>query len=167
MENILGTPPPDPPADVPEIETTQKALPAASFREQLELHRTKPICASCHQHMDPLGFGFENFDAIGRWRQVDGEFPIDSSGTLPGGEKFDGPIELIEILREREKAFVRSFTEKMLVFALGRGLRYYDQCAVEDIIKVLPSREYRFSAIVEQIVLSDPFRKRRGDGGKE
>ncbi|MEE2686285.1 MAG: DUF1592 domain-containing protein [Planctomycetota bacterium] len=167
MENILGTPPPDPPADVPEIETTQKALPAASFREQLELHRTKPICASCHQHMDPLGFGFENFDAIGRWRQVDGEFPIDSSGTLPGGEKFDGPIELIEILREREKDFVRSFTEKMLVFALGRGLRYYDQCAVEDIIKVLPSREYRFSAIVEQIVLSDPFRKRRGDGGKE
>ena len=167
MENILGTPPPDPPADVPEIKTTQKALPAASFREQLELHRTKPICASCHQHMDPLGFGFENFDAIGRWRQMDGEFPIDSSGTLPGGEKFDGPIELIEILRKREKDFVRSFTEKMLVFALGRGLRYYDQCAVEDIIKVLPSREYRFSAIVEQIVLSDPFRKRRGDGGKE
>ena len=167
MENILGTPPPDPPADVPEIETTQKSLPAASFREQLELHRTKPICASCHQHMDPLGFGFENFDAIGRWRQVDGEFPIDSSGTLPGGEKFDGPIELIEVLRRRESEFVRSFTKKMLVFALGRGLRYYDQCAVEDMMKALSSEEYRFSAVVEQIVLSAPFRKRRGDGGRE
>ena len=117
--------------------------------------------------MDPLGFGFENFDAIGRWRQMDGTFPIDSSGTLPGGEKFDGPIELIEILRQREKEFVRAFTEKMLVFALGRGLRYYDQCAVEDIVKAVTLNEYRFSAIVEQIVLSDPFRKRRGDGGKE
>ena len=167
MENILGTPPPDPPADVPQIESAQETLPDASFREQLELHRTKPICASCHQHMDPLGFGFENFDAIGRWRQMDGTFPIDSSGTLPGGEKFDGPIELIEILRQREKEFVRAFTEKMLVFALGRGLRYYDQCAVEDIVKAVTLKEYRFSAIVEQIVLSDPFRKRRGDGGKE
>jgi hypothetical protein len=167
MENILGTPPPDPPADVPQIETTQEALPDASFREQLELHRAKPVCASCHQYMDPLGFGFENFDAIGRWRQMDGKFPIDSSGTLPGGEKFDGPIELIEILRQREKEFVRAFTEKMLVFALGRGLRYYDQCAVEDIVKAVTLNEYRFSAIVEQIVLSDPFRKRRGDGGKE
>lgn len=167
MENILGTPPPEPPADVPEFEATQKALPNASFREQMELHRTKPICASCHQHMDPLGFGFENFDAIGRWREKIGEFTIDSSGTLPGGEKFDGPIELIEVLRRREAAFVRSFTEKMLVFALGRGLRYYDQCAVEEMMKTLSSEEYRFSAVVEQIVLSAPFRKRRGDGERK
>jgi hypothetical protein len=167
MENILGTPPPAPPADVPEIGTTQNTLPNASFREQLELHRKKPICASCHQHMDPLGFGFENYDAIGRWREKDGEFTIDSSGTLPGGEKFDGPIELIEILRRRETVFVRSFTEKMLVFALGRGLRYYDQCAVQDMMKALSSEEYRFTAVVEQIVLSAPFRKRRGDGGRE
>jgi hypothetical protein len=117
--------------------------------------------------MDPLGFGFENFDAIGRWREKIGEFAIDSSGTLPGGEKFDGPIELIEVLRRREAAFVRSFTEKMLVFALGRGLRYYDQCAVEEMMKTLSSEEYRFSAVVEQIVLSAPFRKRRGDGERK
>jgi hypothetical protein len=166
MENILGTPPPDPPTDVPEIEAAREALPDSSFREQLELHRSNAICASCHRHMDPLGFGFENYDAIGRWRDKDGEFPIDATGTLPGGEEFNGPIELIEILRRGEKEFVRSFTEKLLVFALGRGLRYYDQCAVEDMVKVLPSSEYRFSAVVEQIILSDPFRKRRGDGGR-
>jgi hypothetical protein len=167
MENILGAPPPDPPAGVPEIEAAREALPNSSFREQLELHRSNAICASCHRHMDPLGFGFENYDAIGRWRDKDGEFPIDATGTLPGGEEFNGPIELIEILRRGEKEFVRSFTEKLLVFALGRGLRYYDQCAVEDMVKVLPSSEYRFSAVVEQIILSDPFRKRRGDGGRK
>ena len=98
MENILGVRPPDPPADVPEIAAAKLSLPDASFREQLNLHRENAVCASCHDQMDPLGFGFENFDGIGKYRSMEGKFPIDSSGVLPSGEKFDGPMELVDIL---------------------------------------------------------------------
>jgi len=164
MENILGTPPPDPPADVPEIGAAREALPGASFREQLELHRESPRCAVCHVEMDALGFGMENFDGIGRWRTELDSQPIDASGTLPGGHSFEGPIQMIEILGENEPAFVRAFTRKLLVFALGRGLKYYDRCTVDEIVKQLSSDSYTFSTIVEQIVLSDAFRKRRAEG---
>ena len=163
MENILGVRPPDPPADVPMIAAAKKSLPDASFREQLNLHRENAVCASCHDQMDPLGFGFENFDGIGKYRTKDGEFGIDSSGILPSGEKFDGPMELVDILTISGESFARTLTERMLVFALGRGLDYYDECAVDKIMKQLKKDEYRFQTLMLHIVLSDPFLKRRGE----
>jgi hypothetical protein len=163
MENILGVRPPDPPADVPVIAAAKQSLPNASFREQLNLHRENAVCASCHDQMDPLGFGFENFDGIGKYRTNDGDFAIDSSGILPSGEKFDGSMELVDILTTSGEAFARTLTERMLVFALGRGLNYYDECAVDKIMKQLKKDEYRFQTIMLQIVLSDPFLKRRGE----
>jgi hypothetical protein len=166
MENILGTPPPDPPPDVPDLEITQKARPNASLREQLEVHRQDPGCASCHRQMDALGFGFENFDAIGRWRDKDGKLWIDPSGELPGGEKFEGPADLVKILKRRKADFSRSLAGKMLVYALGRGLLPADRCAVDTITERL-AEDDRFSTLVSEIVTSDPFRKRRGEGAAQ
>jgi hypothetical protein len=165
MENILGTPPPEPPPDVPVLEETQKAAPNTSLREQLELHRKDAGCASCHRQMDALGFGFENFDPIGRWRDRDGRLPIDASGVLPSGEKFNGPTELIAILAGRREQFAQALTEKLLTYALGRGLQIYDRPAVDTIVARLAEQDHRFSALVAEIVTSDPFRMRRGDGG--
>ncbi len=166
MENILGTPPPEPPAEVPDLEETRKATPNASLREQLELHRKDPNCAVCHEQMDALGFGFENFDAIGRWRDADGQFPINASGALPGGESFKTPPELIKILSARRDDFARVMTERMLTYALGRGLEFYDRCAVDKIVEALEKADYRFATLVTEIVLSRPFRMRRPEGGK-
>lgn len=166
LENILGAPPPDPPPDVPQLDATQKAQPNLTLRQQLEVHRQNAVCASCHKTMDALGFGLENFDAVGRWRDKDGKDPIDSSGILPNGDKFKGPSELTGVLVQRKQEFARCFTEKMMVYALGRGLAPYDRCAAEEIVKAAEQDQFRISAIVTQIVLSDPFRKRRGDGGK-
>jgi len=166
MENILGVRPPDPPADVPEIAAAKLSLPDASFREQLNLHRENAVCASCHDQMDPLGFGFENFDGIGKYRSMEGKFPIDSSGVLPSGEKFDGPMELVDILTTSRDSFARTLTERMLVFALGRGLDYYDDCAVDKIMKNLKKDDYRFQTVILQIVMSDPFLKRRTEDKK-
>jgi hypothetical protein len=166
LENLLGAPPPDPPPDVPQLDATQKAQPNLTLRQQLEVHRQNAVCASCHKTMDALGFGLENFDAVGRWREKDGNDPIDASGVLPGGEKFQGPRELAGVLAQRKQEFARCFTEKMMVYALGRGLAPYDRCAIDKIVKAAEEDEYRLSTVVTQIVLSDPFRKRRGDGGK-
>ncbi|WP_254508071.1 DUF1592 domain-containing protein [Anatilimnocola floriformis] len=166
LENILGAPPPDPPADVPQLDATQKAKPNLSLRQQLELHRQNAVCASCHKTMDALGFGLENFDAVGRWRDKDGKDAIDSSGVLPNGDKFRGPSELTGVLVQRKQEFARCFTEKMMVYALGRGLAPYDRCAADEIVKVAGQEQFKISAVVTQIVLSDPFRRRRGDGGK-
>jgi hypothetical protein len=113
--------------------------------------------------MDALGFAFENYDAIGRWREKDGRAEIDSTGVLPSGEKFAGAGELIRILRTRQDEFARTLAEKMLTFALGRGLEYYDQCEVDDIAKHLEQNDYRFSALVLGIVQSKPFTMRRGE----
>jgi len=167
MENVLGVRPPDPPEDVPEIDAAKESLPEASFRAQLELHRENSVCASCHNHMDPLGFGFENFDGIGRFRSKDGEFDIDASGILPSGEKFTGPLELVNILTKRGDAFARALSRRMLVFALGRGLEYYDECAIDKIVKELKRNNYQMQSLVTAIVLSDPFLKRRGEGVKK
>ncbi len=165
LENILGTPPPPPPPNVSELEETAQANPDSSLRKQLELHRKNPVCASCHNLMDPIGFGFENFDAIGRWRDQDGKFPIDASGELPGGAKFNSPIDLVRILKQRKSDFSRCLTEKLLTFALGRGLEFYDKCAVDRIVSALSSNESRFSTLVIEIVRSEPFLMRRGDEG--
>ncbi|MCE9532659.1 MAG: DUF1592 domain-containing protein [Planctomycetes bacterium] len=165
LENILGTPPPPPPPDVPDLEEKQAEL-KGSLRQRMEQHRTKSICATCHQKMDPLGFGFENFDGIGGWRAMDGKFPIDPSGVLPSGEKFAGPAELRKVLLSKADLFRRNLAEKMLTFALGRGLEYYDKCAIDDIAGNLTKNQDRFSALIIGIVKSDPFQKRRG-GSRE
>jgi mono/diheme cytochrome c family protein len=160
LDNLLNAPPPDPPADVPNLD--EKAIgTAASMRAQLQAHRANATCASCHRRMDPLGFGLENFDAIGAWRTTDGSFPIDASGTLPNGEEFTGPDELRAILLERREAFARGLTSKLLIYALGRGLEPYDGPTVRGIAQRLPKQGYRFSALVLEIVNSLPFQARR------
>ena len=130
LENLLDAPPPDPPGDVPNLDEAAIGS-SASLREQLEAHRTNPTCASCHRRMDPLGFGLENFDAVGAWRTIDGKFPVDASGALPDGRKFQGPDELRSILAADRDAFARCLTSKLLTYALGRGLERYDTRTVK------------------------------------
>ena len=160
LENILGEAPPPPPPGVPPLEEAAKDVSNLSLRERLEIHRKDPGCASCHKTMDPLGMGLENFDAVGRWRDKEGERDVDSTGELPSGEKFSGPIELIGIIRGRQEQFHRAFAERLLTYALGRGLEYYDKCAVDQALVLMKQRGNRFSALVEGIVTSDPFMKR-------
>ncbi|MCX7419297.1 MAG: DUF1592 domain-containing protein [Planctomycetia bacterium] len=167
MENILGTAPPPPPPNVPSLEVTQAAKPDASLRDQLKLHRENAMCNSCHRQMDDLGFGFENFDAIGRWRDRDGQHDVDASGVLPSGDKFNGSTELIAILKGRSKQFSRCLTEKLMTYAIGRGLEYYDRCAVDKVLTTHAADNYKFSTLISQIVLSEPFQMRRGDGPVE
>ena len=167
MENILGTAPPPPPPNVPSLEETQKAQPGASLREQLKIHRENAICNSCHRQMDDLGFGFEHFDAIGRWRDRDGQHNIDASGILPSGEKFNGSTELIAILKTRDKQFNRCLAERLLTYAIGRGLEFYDRCALDKLLGTHAAEGHRFSSLITQIVLSEPFQMRRGDGPTE
>jgi hypothetical protein len=163
LENLLGTPPPEPPADVPNLEDAKTGNPNATLREQLEVHRQDPSCAVCHREMDAIGLALENFNAIGRWRDAYENGSIDAQGTLPTGESFRSSQEMLKILANREQQFCRCLSEKMLTYALGRGLEYYDRCAVDDIVKHLEASEFRFTALVEGIVLSDAFLKRRGE----
>ena len=158
LEQILGTPPPPPPPDVEELEESREASDSASLRERLEIHRSQAECAVCHAKMDPIGFAFENFDAVGAWRELDGTFPIDASGELPDGRRFNSHKELIAILKT-EETFPRTVVEKMLTFALGRGLEYYDKCATDEILAAAKEADFRFSDIVTAIVMSDPFQK--------
>lgn len=160
LEQLLGTPPPPPPPNVPELEQGEKLT--GSLRQRMEQHRANPSCANCHARMDPLGFAFENFDAIGRFREKDGEFPIDPSGELPTGDKIAGPTELKEILKTRQNLFTRCIAEKLLTYALGRGLEYYDRPAVDQIATALGQNGYRFSTLIVETVKSQPFRMRRG-----
>jgi mono/diheme cytochrome c family protein len=160
LDNLLDAPPPEPPADVPNLDES-KIGSAASLREQLEEHRKDPTCAACHRRMDPLGFGLENFDATGAWRTVDGKFPIDATGTLPDGRKFNGPDELRAILKADHQAFEHCLTAKLLTYALGRGLERYDKRTVSAIVSRLPEHQYRFSGLVLEIVKSLPFQSRK------
>jgi hypothetical protein len=161
LENLLNAPPPPPPPSVPALDDT-KIGQSGTLRQQMEEHRKNPACASCHSRMDPLGFGLENFDAIGAWRTVDGKFPVDASGSLPGGRSFNGPVELKTLLANQDReAFVRGLTEKLLTYALGRGLERFDKPVVSSIANRLPSRDYRFSELVLEIVNSLPFQQRR------
>jgi hypothetical protein len=162
MEQILGTPPPPPPPDVEELSDDEAVVASASLRQRLEMHRTKAACAVCHEQMDALGFALENFDAIGRWRTQDGKFRIDASGTLPGGREFNGPVEMKTILRDDERdAFVRCLAEKTLMYAIGRGVEWYDKCAVDTICEEAAKNEYKFSSLVMEVVKSQPFQMRR------
>lgn len=164
LDNFLAEPPPPPPADVPDLEEGGEVL--GSLREQMEQHRANESCAVCHRKMDALGFGLENFDAVGAWRDRDGAFQIDASGELPGGIEFDGAGELMRILvREKKKQFCKCLAGKLLTYALGRGLISYDRCTVNAATTALQQNDYRFSALVEAIVTSDPFmmREKRRD----
>ena len=134
LESLLGDPPPPAPPNVPALEATQKEHEKLSLRQALELHRINPSCASCHRVMDPLGLGFENFDAIGQWRERDGEHAIDPAGELPDGRKFSNSTELVELLQSRQPEIMRHFAQKLLTYALGRGLEPYDNCAVDTIV---------------------------------
>jgi hypothetical protein len=166
LETFLGSAPPPPPADVPELAATIKTNPKASLREQLAIHRQSSKCSVCHKVMDPLGFGLENFDGIGRWREKEKDRPVDASGTLPGGESFRGPLELVKVLSKRQDAFRRHLARTLLTYALGRGLEYYDACAVDRIVEATRERGDRFSVLVNEIVRSEPFLKRRGRGAR-
>jgi hypothetical protein len=166
LENMLNAPPPPPPPDVPELEENPKEL-KGSLRERMEQHREKAICASCHQRMDPLGFAFEHYDAVGAWRDKDGSFPIDDGGTLPNGQSFKGARELSAILKARAPEFRRCLAEKMLTYALGRGLEYYDKCALDDICTDVAKNESLFSSLILAVVKSEPFQMRKGRGTKK
>lgn len=162
MEVVLNTPPPPPPPNVPELEAT-KAPEGSTLREQLQLHRNNASCASCHRVMDELGFGLENFDAVGRYRETDGTHPLDTTGELPGGQHFRGPKELAVVLKQRELDFGRSVIEKMLTYALGRPVEYYDRCTQNSILEQTKANGFRFSALVTAITRCEAFRMRRGE----
>ncbi|HVK12157.1 MAG TPA: DUF1592 domain-containing protein [Gemmataceae bacterium] len=162
LENILGTPPPPPPPDVPELEADSKAQLTGSLRQRMEKHRNDPNCATCHAKMDPIGFGLENFDAVGAYRTEDGRFKIDAGGVLPDGAKFTGPADLRKVLIAKADLFRKNLAEKMLTYAIGRGLEHYDRCSVDDVIGHLKKGQDKFSALVLGVVMSEPFQKRRG-----
>ncbi|MBI1764766.1 MAG: DUF1592 domain-containing protein [Acidobacteria bacterium] len=160
LENILNAPPPAPPADVPTLDDT-KVGSSVSLRQQLEEHRKNPTCAACHARMDPLGFGLEKFNAIGAWRTMDGKFPVDDSGVLPDGRTFNGPEQLRSLLLADRDAFARCLAEKLLTYALGRGLERYDKPTVKQIAANVAAKDYKFSALVWEIANSLPFQRRR------
>ena len=161
LQEVLGAPPPPPPPDLPELPKDDAHQNGLSFRKQLELHRKEAACASCHNRMDPIGFGLENYDPVGRWRtELAGE-AVDATGVMNTGESFTGPAELKKVLLNRREQFVRNLTEKMLAYALGRGLEYYDQPTVKEITDGLAKNGYKSSTLVLEIVKSYPFRYRR------
>ena len=159
LEELLGSKVPPPPPNVPSLDEGGSVATTASLRERLELHRQKPECASCHQRMDPLGFGLENYDAVGRWRTEDSGVAIDASGTLPSGESFSGPAELKKLLMVRKDEFQLHAVRKLVGFALGRDLNKFDQCIIDSSIKRL-KEENRADVILEEILFSYPFQHR-------
>lgn len=162
LENILGTPPPPPPGNVPALKenTVSSAL---SVRERLAEHRRNVACAGCHKLMDPVGFALENFDAVGRWRDIEEGKPIDATGGLPDGSHFEGISGLEDALRKRPELFVGTMAEKLLTFALGRGVAYYDAPAIRKIVKDARAHDYRFSSLILGVASSTPFQMRRSE----
>lgn len=162
LETLLGTPPPPPPPNIPDLKAEGKDGRQLTAREQMQQHRANPVCASCHARMDPLGFALENFDGVGRWRAKDAGSPIDASGVLPDGTKFVGPAELKKALAgPHADEFIDTFVDKLLTYALGRGLEYYDKPAVRSITREAAKDDYRMSALVTAVVHSTPFQMRR------
>ena len=161
LENIMGTPPPPPPANVPPFPENEEGAKPKAIREILEEHRKNPACATCHAVMDPLGFSLENFDATGEWRKKDHSGPIDPSGILADGTKVDGPVALRQALLKHPERFVDTMTEKLMTYALGRGLEYYDMPVVRGIVRDAAKQDYKFSALVFNIVKSAPFQMKK------
>jgi hypothetical protein len=158
LTNILGTPPPEPPPNVPPLnEISGKAL---SMRERMQEHRANAVCANCHKLMDPIGLSLENFDAVGRWRTTDGGVPIDPRDTLYNGVQVDGPVSLRNVITAHPEQFVRTMTEMLLTYALGRGIEHYDMPVVRSIVKNAAGQNYKFSSLVLGVVKSTPFQMR-------
>ena len=157
LDSILGTPPPPPPLNVPELEESLQGASATSARELLGSHSGNPACSSCHDRIDPLGLALENYDVVGRWREEDGGIPVDASGRLPDGKGFRGPRELKQALLDRKGLFIRNLARRMLGYALGRGLTPADSCAVETIVEGVEERDYAAWSLVRQVALSGPF----------
>jgi len=166
LEQLLGTPPPPPPPNVPSLKDDASAK-RMTMRQRMEQHRANPACAVCHKVMDPLGFSLENFDGLGRWRDTSapGTGPIDASGVLPDGTTFDGPTGLRDVLLSRREQFVETFTERLLTYALGRGLEQYDRPVVRKITHDAAADDQRWSSIIFGIVNSAPFQMRRASDG--
>jgi hypothetical protein len=163
LDNLLGAPPPQPPPDVPALpENTHDAKPVP-LRVRLQQHRANPVCASCHATMDPIGFALETLDAVGAVRTLDSGDPIDPSGELADGTKLNGPAGLRDVLLSKADVFRTAFTEKLLTYALGRGVASYDMPAVRSIVRSAQQRDHRFSAYVLGIVSSVPFQYRKAD----
>jgi len=164
LDNVLNAPPPPPPPGVAPIDEAQVGV-ARSLRVQMEQHRADALCASCHSRMDPLGFALENYDAIGRWRTEDGKFPIDASGLMPNGTPFSSPAEMKAALLKNVPEFSRGLTEKLLTYALGRGVESYDRPAIKAVVQQAQAGDYRLQGLIQGIVKSTPFQQRRGDRG--
>jgi hypothetical protein len=162
LENLLGGPPPEPPPNVPALETSSDGK-QLTMREAMAMHRENPACRVCHAAMDPIGFSLENYDAVGKWRNVFADQPIDASGLLPDGNTFDGPDGLRDLLLSRPDDFVGTITEKLMRFALGRSLEYYDMPAIRKIVRDAAESDYRWSAIILGVVESVPFQMRRSE----
>jgi len=161
LENILGTPPPAPPANVPALKENSESAKPMSVRERMEEHRRNPVCASCHSRMDPLGFALENFDAIGRWRTTgEDHAPIDASAKLPDGTAFEGPVGLRQILVTRRAEFAATVADKLLTYALGRGVEYFDRPSLRAVMRQAREQDYTWSSVVIGIVTSTPFQMR-------
>ena len=167
LETILGDPPPPPPSNVPELEESANSVSSESLRQRLELHRQDVACAQCHDRIDPLGFGLENYGVLGRWRDKYEGHTVDARGALPDGTTFSGPAELKLALLGRKDQFVRHLTKKMLGYALGRGLTYYDYCAVNSIVDKLRANDYKSHHLLFGIIQSVPFRFKAGIASSE
>ena len=164
MDNVLGSPPPPPPGNVPPLKENESGGRLLSVRERMEQHRANPVCASCHARMDPLGFALENFDATGQWRVRDGDTFIDASAALPDGSKFQGPAGLRQWLLRQPEQFVTALTEKQMVYALGRGLEYFDAPALRRIVREAAPNDFTFQSLVVGVVKSTPFQMRKAGG---
>ncbi|MDA7916540.1 DUF1592 domain-containing protein, partial [Verrucomicrobia bacterium] len=161
MEKILGSSPPPPPPDVPPLEEKEETGTPTTLRERLQMHRADPTCASCHDRIDPIGFGLENFDAIGRWRDTESGKPIDATGALPGGLSYQGVKGLKQALKGKPEKFIRHFTTQMLAYALGRGMVESDYPVIDGIVKRISDKEFKVQELILAIVESKPFRLKR------
>jgi hypothetical protein len=166
LEQLLGSPPPPPPPNVPSLKDDATAQ-QMTMRQRMEQHRANPTCAACHRLMDPLGFALENFDGLGNWRvsTAPGSGPIDASGTTPDGTAFNGPAGLREVLMKKQDMFVENFTERLMTYALGRGVEEYDYAALRKISREAAVDNQKWSSIILGIVKSTPFRMRRASDG--
>jgi len=161
LQNLLSSPPPPPPPDVPALKTEGKETgKTLTMREAMTQHRAMPACAGCHSRMDPIGFAMENFDAIGRWRDRDGDSAIDASGVFPNGQKFDGMAGLKEALLSSPEEFVSTVCERLLMYAVGRNVQYFDAPAVRAIVRESARNNYKFDSLVLGVVKSVPFQMR-------
>jgi hypothetical protein len=160
LENLIGSPPPPPPPEVPPLKEDTEGAKPTTMREKMEAHRANPVCASCHKIMDPIGLTLENFDAVGAWRSEEGGSPIDARTELTDGTQLDGVVSLREALLKRQDVFVSTLTEKLMIYALGRGLTYNDMPAVRSIVRDAARQNNRFSSLILGVVRSTPFRMR-------